>query len=687
MDGETQDSDFSYRNLSDIEEQSGHLQHSAAALDGMNDDDAVTSTATTHVAVVDEVVLEPRRASTLLLPGPRIAHSVHSGGDLEPSDWASDECTRQNATRTVPRRGTMGLDATRRGSSIRTASSLDMGNGMPPPSPNAARKPSLRPIMEQHPSPVAATKTPGKLQPPIVPRRSETLHGKDLRQFVSIGSMDQIARHSNSVDWSEMQGGNEEPDHLSLMDPYYDLTKAKLKRVFSSFHPDEHGMVSYDGFRCGLEAMGILCPDDDEFQTFIQKVDEDHSGGISYDEFEHAIQEIKLAQLFNEDFLREMNSDGLTTHHTATPAVVGTIEYSPDRIRSVCPIHQIERFMYSRKPSWATVRWINVEGYDPVMIRRLSVRYRLHPLAVEDALDVDRERPKYENYEDHSSLILQMLHSVDIQRLRTYQRMYRTSLYSQNKEPSPFDSMDKKELECRLKDLCIGNVMTSPEQLSVYILKDVVISVQERPSPLWGVIKARLDTSYSKIRQHGAQFLVYSIVDACVDELTPIVHTLGAKLLMLERLLHLDARHFDLSRLPQTAKQLMGIKRMCKPLNEVIVQLVESNDFSAETLRYFRDVQDHIAIVDEDCDKHLDACKSLTEEYHSIQSAKQNRVSFLLTLVAAIFLPAQFLTGLYGMNFENMPELHYRYGYYLWWLGVVVIAAITVTCFHQKRWL
>ncbi|GLD99637.1 hypothetical protein PINS_up008363 [Pythium insidiosum] len=241
MDGETLDSDFSYRNLSDIEEQSGHLQHSSAGA-GDDDDDVVTSTTTattTHVAVVthmDDVVLEPRRASALLLPETRIAHSVHSGGDLEPSDWASDECTRQNSARTVTRRGTMRLEATRRASSIRTASTADTGSIVgTPSSPSATRKPSLRPILEQHPSP---TKPPSKLQPPAAPRRSETLHGKDLRQFVSIGSMDQIARHSNSVDWSDTLSGGEEPDHLSLMDPYYDLTKAKLKRVFSSFHPD-----------------------------------------------------------------------------------------------------------------------------------------------------------------------------------------------------------------------------------------------------------------------------------------------------------------------------------------------------------------------------------------------------------------------------------------------------------------
>lgn len=444
-------------------------------------------------------------------------------------------------------------------------------------------------------------------------------------------------------------------------------------------------MVSYDGFRRGMEAMGIVCGNDEEFDVFISQVDEDHSGGISLDEFQHAIQEIKLAQLFDDSFVRDMGLD----HTPGTlPSRLGAIEYSSDRIRSVYPIQHVEKFVYSRKPSWATVRWISVEGNDALTIRRLSVRYCLHPLAVEDALDIDRERPKYEKYEEHSSLILQTIHAADLNKLKTYQRMYRASLYTKDDIPSPFDKMDKRELEERLNELQLGSVMTRPEQLSLYVLKDVLISVQESPTTLWTVVKTRLDTSYSRIRQHSTHFLVYSIVDACVDELTPIAHTFGAKLVMLERLLHLDPRTFDVRQLQSASKQLKGLRRLCTPLREAIVQICDSNDFDSEILRYFRDVQDHIAIVEEDCEKHLDTCKSLVDECHNIRAAQQSDVSYILALVAAVFLPAQFLTGLYGMNFENMPELRNHNGYYYWWIVVVAIAVGTIGFFRfYKKWL
>ncbi|KUF95578.1 ABC transporter G family member 1 [Phytophthora nicotianae] len=415
----------------------------------------------------------------------------------------------------------------------------------------------------------------------------------------------------------------------------------------------QDGMVSYEGFRCGLEAMGIACGDDDQFQTFIDKVDDDKSGGITYEEF-----------------------------------FTGIYRVLPDRIRSVYPIDQVQRFIYSTKPGWASVRWINVEGIDPLLMRRLSVRYRLHPLAIEDTLDADVERPKYEEYDEHSSLILQTVHARDLSMVKNYQSMYRASLYVQDDDVSPFESMTKKELETRLEQLNIGCVMTAPQQLSLYVMEDVLISVQETPSTLWSMLKQRLDTSYSKVRQHSTAFLVYTIVDVCVDELTPITHTFGSKLIMLERLLSLDPRYFDVSRLASCTKQIKGLQVLCKPMSEVIIQLSESEEFEGETLRYFRDVLDHITTIEEDCDRHLDRCRSLMEDFHNTRAAQQNDVSYILALVAAIFLPAQFLTGLYGMNFTNMPELEYHSGYYIWWAVVLFIALSTVVFFKfYKKWL
>lgn len=510
-----------------------------------------------------------------------------------------------------------------------------------------------------------------------------TLHGKNLLSLVS------RARDSHPLDWSEGVGAAEETDQWDLMDPHYDLTTAKLTKLFARFKPNENGMVSYDGFRQGLQAMGISCHDDEQFKAFIGQVDDDKSGGITYQEFLYAIQEIKLAQLFSPDFVGAMAREYVKIYGVAAPvARLGSIEFSPDRIRSAYPIDGVAKFMYSRRPSWASVRWVNVEGTDPLLMRRLAVRYRLHPLAVEDTLDADLERPKYEHYDEHSSLILQTVHARDLDKALEYQSMYRASLYVRDDATSPFDSMSKAELERRLDELAMGRIMTPPEQLSVYILDNVVISVQESPSTLWPTLKQRLDTSYSKVRQSGVPFLVYSIVDVCVDELSPIAHTYGAKVAMLSRLLHHDPRNFDVDRLAKCSKEIKGLKLLCKPLREMIAQLMESDDFEGETLRYFRDIQDHVTVIDETCDRHLDRCRSLVDDFHNARMTQQNEVSYTLTLVATVFLPAQFLTGLYGMNFVNMPELQYEHGYMIWWGVVTTIASGTISYFKfYKKWL
>ncbi|CEG41869.1 metal ion transporter family [Plasmopara halstedii] len=515
------------------------------------------------------------------------------------------------------------------------------------------------------------------------------LHGKNILQIMAIDSIEPIARYSNSVDWSENLEPADEAEDMSLMDPHYDLTSARMIKLFSLFHPAENGMVSYQGFRSGLQAMGIACGNDEQFQAFIDNVDDDKSGGITYQEFLYAIQEIKLAQLFNEKFLKNIPPEYINVKRSkAKKALLGSIEYSPDRIRSVYPIDNVQKFIYSTRPSWATVRWINIEGIDSLLMRRLSVRYFLHPLAIEDTLDADVERPKYEEYDEHSSLVLQTIHARDLSMVKNYQRMYRASLYVQDGDKSPFEDMTKKELEERLEQLNIGCVMTAPQQLSLYILKDVLISVQEHPNTLWSVLKQRLDRSYSKVRQHGTAFLVYTIVDVCVDELTPITHTFGSKLIMLERLLSLDPRYFDISRLAMCSKQIKGLQVLCKPISEVIIQLSESEEFEGESVRYFRDVLDHITTIEEDCVRHLDRCRSLIDDFHNARAAQQNDVTYILALVAAVFLPAQFLTGLYGMNFTNMPELRNQNGYYIWWAVVLVLAFSTVAFFKfYKKWL
>ncbi|KAG6610321.1 CorA Metal Ion transporter (MIT) Family [Phytophthora cinnamomi] len=508
--------------------------------------------------------------------------------------------------------------------------------------------------------------------------------GDSILLVAPIGS----SQDSDDVAWSNTLGADDATDDFSIRDPHFDLTSAKMTKLFSLCNPDDSEMLSYDGFRSGLGAMGIACDSDKQFQAFVDVVDDDKSGTISYGEFLSAIQEIKLAQLFNDAFVRTMPPLYASLKSRSEPSTLGSIEYSPDRIRSVYPINRVKSFIYSTKPEWATVRWINVEGLNTLLIRRLSVRYRLHPLAVEATLSLEMKRPKYVKYDEHSSLVLQTLHPRSLEMVTAYQNMYRASLLVLPEDDSPFDLMDQGELESRLKELEIGHVMTLPEQLSLFVMNGVLISVQAaRTNTLWSALKQRLSVSYSKVRQHSTAFLVYTIMDVCVNEISPISQTFGAKLVMLERLMLLEPRHFDLGRIANCSKQIKALQMHCKPLFEIISKLVASDDYKGETLQYFADIQDLLTTIEAECEQNLDRCRSLVDDFNNARSAQQNDASYILALIAAIFLPAQFLTGVYGMNFPYIPETRYHYAYFIWWAVMLVVAALIVLLFKLKKWL
>jgi Mg2+ and Co2+ transporter CorA len=124
-----------------------------------------------------------------------------------------------------------------------------------------------------------------------------------------------------------------------------------------------------------------------------------------------------------------------------------------------------------------------------------------------------------------------------------------------------------------------------------------------------------------------------------------------------------------------------------KPAREVLKYLIESKDFDEVVTAYIRDVHDHTVQVLDDIELQLQMCRLLTEDYRDAKANQMNYVIYTLTIVTTVFLPAQFLTGVYGMNFDNMPELHTQYGYYLFWIGVLGIAIGLQCYFRYKKWV
>lgn len=112
-----------------------------------------------------------------------------------------------------------------------------------------------------------------------------------------------------------------------------------------------------------------------------------------------------------------------------------------------------------------------------------------------------------------------------------------------------------------------------------------------------------------------------------------------------------------------------------------------SEDYKGETLQYLVDVQDQLTTIQEECEQHLDRCRGLVDEFNNARASQQNDASYILALIAAIFLPAQFLTGVYGMNFPYIPETTFYYGYFIWWAVMLGVALLIILLFKLKRWL
>lgn len=187
------------------------------------------------------------------------------------------------------------------------------------------------------------------------------------------------------------------------------------------------------------------------------------------------------------------------------------------------------------------------------------------------------------------------------------------------------------------------------------------------------------------------------MLDIIVDKLVPILNAYGYKLQLMSILLaKVSPETFDLSAVHTTKREISALQRAITPLEGVVSALIDlsrttqepkpttgsqSDSDSAPNVStfYYRDVLDHVVQTRSECDVHLEACKTLVEEYHTQRSTRQNEIMYGLTIVATVFIPAQFLTGVYGMNFENMPELQWENGYYIFWAVLVALAAVSYT--------
>ncbi|KAG3116663.1 hypothetical protein PI124_g5901 [Phytophthora idaei] len=487
-----------------------------------------------------------------------------------------------------------------------------------------------------------------------------------------------------------LNGSVQDDDELNMLDPYFDVTPPRLRVAFEGAAPEGGGDLSYDGFRVALETLGIRCSDDSVFLKLVQSIDREQSGQIMLQQFDAAVHRLKLMHMFDEGTVREMRTVGYQQ------AALSVSDFSGTRLQSFALRQEnLHEFFTAHRPEWVNVRWINLDGRDSLNLKRLAIKYRLHPLAIEDTIE-GHERPKFDRYDGHLFLVFPVLRmqvtpdkGLPMERKRSllYSDARGTSLPTFVKRMSFHRSMsaatdDTEEDDEEPLKLWIEHVF-------IFVVdNDTVITVKDGgETDIWTELNRRLAVPYSKLRHNDAKFLVYSVLDVIVDQVTSVVDSITECLIALENQLEQERHRFELRSLRVLKNELFRLPRLLKPAREVLKNIIESKDFDATVTDYVRDVHDHVVVALDDIEQQLQMCRQLTEEYRDAKANQMNYVIYTLTVVTTVFLPGQFLTGVYGMNFDDMPELHERYGYALFWVFAIAIAAALQLYFRYKQWI
>ncbi|MDX2109189.1 MAG: magnesium/cobalt transporter CorA [Verrucomicrobiota bacterium] len=319
------------------------------------------------------------------------------------------------------------------------------------------------------------------------------------------------------------------------------------------------------------------------------------------------------------------------------------IDYGVDAVKFT-EYDDIDAFLLKPKPTTCAMRWINVDGINPYVINKLKEFYHLHTLAAEDTLNT-RQRPKIDAYEGHLYIAARML---------------------------------------MIQEETLKN-----EHLSIFVLADTLITIQEETGDVWDPIRDRLKILGSRLRTHDTSFLLYSLMDALVDHLFPIMERYGE---LLEEMESATIEHPD----PKNHYHIFGLKRELNMLRRVLWPMREIVDILYRDEKrglplavkpYLRDVLDHCSELLDLIDNYRDMAASLTELMLNASTVRMNEVIKMLTVLATFFIPTTFLASVYGMNFKHFPELDWKYGYYFFWVISGGISATLLYYFNKKGWL
>lgn len=325
-------------------------------------------------------------------------------------------------------------------------------------------------------------------------------------------------------------------------------------------------------------------------------------------------------------------------------AKISIIDYNESRLQEK-EVQTIEECIPFK--DGPTVTWINIDGvHDIEIIEQIGKHFNLHALTLEDVVNTE-QRPKLEDFPEYLFVVMKMLF------------------------------WDEKT----------HGIQT--EQVSLVLGRDFVISFQEeKERDVFNPVRERIRKENMKVRKMGADYLAYTLIDAVVDSYFSILEHVGEWIEDIEEMLVSAPAPETMHAIHGLKKELILLRKSVWPLREVVNSLErgESPLIKESTGIFLRDVYDHAIQVMDTVEIFRDMTSGMLDLYLSSISNKMNEVIKVLTVIATLFIPITFFVGVYGMNFEYMPELKWRYGYLLIWMVIIGVTSVMLCYFKKKKW-
>ena len=326
-------------------------------------------------------------------------------------------------------------------------------------------------------------------------------------------------------------------------------------------------------------------------------------------------------------------------------AVLSSCSYSPDGVEEKGEIQVRE--LFSLTDTAHPVHWFNLDGiHDTDLLQQVGRHFHIHELSQEDIANT-QQRPKLEEFDDYLYVILKMLY------------------------------IDPKSEQIQI------------EQVSITLGPNWVVTFQEKTEDVFTPIRERIRSAGSRVRKATADYLLFALMDVIISHYFKVVDQFGEWIEELEDDIEGGSETRSLKEIQTLKKDLLHLRKAINPLREVINQFIRSENplLRKASRKYFMDLRDQVYHVSETLDTYRDMLSNLHDLHLSLSSQRMNEVMKVLTVISTIFIPCSFFAGIYGMNFQYIPELGWKNGYGFFWALMLVITGGLLVYFKRKKWL